>query len=336
MVKIKSGKRANLVDVAKAANVSVMTVSRAVRGIDGVSVKKRAEILKIAKKMGYTPNSSARSLAVSNSDLVGISLPTLYNDVFADMLFGMRQTFENAGFSTVIDTTGYDLSVEQQWVERILSWRPAAMVLTGTDHSTALRDTLRRSGIPTLEIWDTGANPVDINVGIDHENAGHVVGVFARRLGYRRPAFVGAPKGRDPRADKRLAGFAGAFDQKVQTAHTSAHNNFQAGRDGTQELLTSDLRPDVIFYLNDHLAFGGLMACEKAGLNCPRDIGIIGFNALDLTTITHLPMTTVQTPRRLIGVTGARNLLARINGLTCARSVVLPLQLVEGATTRLQ
>lgn len=336
MTRIEHHGRPKLKDIAAAANVSIMTASRALRGVDGVSEAKRQEILKIASDLSYLPNLNARSLVVENSDLVGVSMPTLYNDVFAGMLAGMRQTFEHAGLATVFDTTNYNPMIEQAWVERILSWRPAAMVLTGIDHTPLLKENLRRSGVPTLEIWDTAPDPIDICVGIDHEHAGYVAGVYARRLGYLRPAYVGALEGRDTRADKRLAGLSRAFGRTLATSLNAEENAYKSGGEGALDLMGRDPAPDVIFFLNDHLAFGGLMACERAGILCPRDIGIVGFNGLDLATTIHLPMTTVRTPRRAIGVMGARNLLARINGLEVEPSLTLPVQLVEGSTTRLR
>ncbi|WP_412770312.1 substrate-binding domain-containing protein [Rhizobium mesoamericanum] len=91
-----------------------------------------------------------------------------------------------------------------------------------------------------------------------------------------------------------------------------------------------------MFYLNDHLAFGGLTACQSFGLQIPQDIGIVGFNALGLTKVLSVPVTTVCTPRRLMGVMGARNLLARIRGAKVPNSICLPVEIISGATTRLQ
>ncbi|KAJ54618.1 hypothetical protein ACMU_15990 [Actibacterium mucosum KCTC 23349] len=332
----RNSDRAGLREVAAAAGVSMMTVSRAIRGIEGVSDKKRAEILRVAKRLNYSPNLNARSLVAEASDLVGISLPTLYNDVFAGMLAGMRNTITNAGFATVLDTTNYDLDVELDWVQRVLSWRPAAMVLTGVHHHPELRDTLRQAEIPTLEIWDVTADPIDLCVGLDHRNAGLVAGNYARKLGYKRPAFVGAPRGIDLRAEKRVEGLRTAFDTHLPAERVDDPNSYAAGAEGVRRLLDRDPRPDVLFFLNDHLAFGGMMAAQAAGLDVPGDIGIVGFNALDLTTALPVALTTIQTPRRQIGVTGARNLLARIKGLSPDRTVQLPVELLQGATTRLQ
>jgi LacI family gluconate utilization system Gnt-I transcriptional repressor len=327
-------------DVARRAGVSIMSVSRALRGVEGVSEKKRAEIIKIARQMKYMPNSNARSLVVANSNLIGISLPTFAGEVFAEILSGMRRTFDLAGYSSVIDTTEYSRDAELSWIRRLLSWQPAGIILTGTDHHPDTRDLLRSSPIPVLEIWDHTADPVDICVGINHVDAGELIGNHIAALGYTRPAFVGTPQGHDLRADGRLAGirraFAGVQGGEVVVADTRLGNAFVTGFDGTAQLLATGARPDVICYLNDLMAFGGMMQCQKLGLNVPRDIGIVGFNGLDLTSVLPVELTTVRTPRHLMGVTRARNLLARINGAAVDRSVLLSPELVQGQSTRRQ
>jgi LacI family gluconate utilization system Gnt-I transcriptional repressor len=75
------------------------------------------------------------------------------------------------------------------------------------------------------------------------------------------------------------------------------------------------------------------MACQTRGLSIPDDIGIIGFNSLDLASVLPKKLTTIRTPRRLMGITGARNLLARINGVSIQPTTVLPLEFIHGETT---
>ncbi len=327
-------------DVAEATNVSIMTVSRAMRGVEGVSPAKRAEILRAAKRLGYRPNRNAVSLAASHSTLIGISLPTLFNEVFADILDGMRRTFDMAGFDLVLDNSDYDPQREEAWVERMIDWRPAGVVLSGVDHSQRVREQLRGANIPTLEIWDRHDDPIDICVGVDHEAAGVMIGRHLASLGYRRPAFVGVEAGRDPRAEKRLAGLRRAFadhESQVMVRRSERHASFEAGMNETIALLAApETRPDCICYLNDHMAFGGMSTCEKAGIAVPDGMGIVGFNGLGINAVLAKPLTTVLTPRLLMGSMGARLLLARIHGAKVDRSVSIPTELFPGQTTRLQ
>ena len=319
--------------VAKAAGVSVMSVSRAMRGVDGISAKKRDAILAIARDLNYVPNNNARALSQTNADLIGISLPTLFNDVFADVLIGMRGTIRRAGYSTVIDTMDYDADMELRWVKRLLSWRPAAIILTGVDHHPDLRGLLKDAQIPTLETWDYSDDPIDICVGIDHFAAGAELAIAIAELGYTKPAFVGVEPGQDTRADKRALGIESVFEQPLLRIAADTENAFRMGAAGMRDLLAHET-PDVVFFLNDHMAFGGLVAAQSAGLSVPEDIGIVGFNALDLNTVLPMPLTTMETPRRIMGVTGARQLLARLNGIDAERALTLPVKFIPGATTR--
>ncbi|MGL4440580.1 MAG: LacI family DNA-binding transcriptional regulator [Bosea sp. (in: a-proteobacteria)] len=325
--------------MAELVGVSIMTVSRAMRGVEGVSSARRTEILNVAKQLGYRPNRTARSLAASHSTLIGISLPTLYNEVFADILDGMRRAFDVAGYDLVLDNSDYDSRREALWVERMIDWKPAGVILSGVDHTPEVREELRAAGIPTLEIWDQCADPIDICVGIDHVAAGRLLGHQLVACGYRKPAFVGVEEGRDPRAEKRLSGLSAALMEagirELTVRRSEKHASFEAGMNGTRALLASGgAPPDCICYLNDHMAFGGLSTCEKLGLATPEDIGIIGFNGLGINAVLPRPLTTVITPRLLMGSLGARTLLARINGAKVERQSVVPVELSIGATTR--
>jgi LacI family gluconate utilization system Gnt-I transcriptional repressor len=313
-----------------------MTVSRALRGVEGVSERKRTEILKLARQMKYVPNSNARSLVVSNSNLIGISFPTFAAEVFAEILNGMRGTFDTAGYSSVIDTTDYSRTAELSWVKRLLSWQPAAIILTGIDHDNQTRELLRASKIPVLEIWDHTDDPIDACVGIDHFAAGQLIGQHAFELGYKAPAFVTTPSGHDIRADARREGVRSVYaGTDVRTSRPPLDNAFLTGFVGTESLI-ADKSPDVIFYLNDHMAFGGLMACRKLGLSVPDQIGIIGFNGLDIIDVLPVKLTTVKTPRKTMGILGARAILARIHGIPAVPPQALPVEFVPGETTRQQ
>ncbi|MEL6751939.1 MAG: LacI family DNA-binding transcriptional regulator, partial [Pseudomonadota bacterium] len=109
IVRARSDNRtdARIEDVARACNVSIMSVSRAMRGVEGVSAATREKVQRMARQLGYQPSSVAGSLAAANSTLIGISVPTLHDEVFSDIFDAMRAVFTRAGFQTVFDTTDY-------------------------------------------------------------------------------------------------------------------------------------------------------------------------------------------------------------------------------------
>lgn len=327
------GKPPGIRDIADAVGASMMTVSRALRGVEGVSAARRAEILRVAAAIGYRGNKAAQALAVAHSNLVCVSVPTLFNDVFADILEGMRPVLDRAGLDLVLDVSGYDPAREAQWVERMLEWRPAGVILTGVDHAPGVAQSLRKAKIPTLEIWDVSDDPIDICVGVDHVAAGAALGAYLTSVGYRSLGYVGAAEGRDARSEKRLVGLAQAFQGQVRSASIEGASSFESGRDGVTRLLDA-ARPDVVVFLNDHMAFGGLCGLGAFGLSCPADIGLCGFNGLGLNAVLERPLTTMATPRREIGRIGAQHLVRRLNGAVCERVTYLGTELFLGSTTR--
>lgn len=336
---IRRTRRTTLDDVARATGVSAMSVSRALRGIEGVSDKKSAEIRKMAERLGYAPNRVAASLAAAHSTLIGVSVPTLADDVFAEIFAGMRGVLNKAGFQTVIDTTEYQREREAMWIERMLTWRPAGVIVSGFDHSEKAQRQLKTAGIPILEIWDYSDKAVDLCVGIDHFKAGSEIGAHLLDLGYRRPAYVGIERDLDKRAEERLKGLRAAFAragcQLCTYARVPDAPSFEGGKKGACIVLASDIpSPDVIYFLNDHMAFGGLMACRAAGLSVPDDIGIVGFNGLNINSVLERPLTTTITPRLAIGRRGATLLVAKILGARTDRRLELPTTIFAGETTR--
>jgi len=330
--------RVKIEDVAREAGVSIMSVSRAMRGVEGVSAKKRQEILDIARRLRYSPSSVAGSLAAADSKLIGVSVPTLDDAVFGEIFAAMRASFLKAGYQTVFDTSYYEESHEEIWVERMIAWRPAGIVLSGTQHSKRTARMLRRSGIPTLEIWAHSQDPIDICVGIDHADAGYQMALKLIELGYRRPAYVGAKENYDKRAQHRFEGFRRAFKEEGSQFGCSVRMDgllsFEGGRAGTAKLLKSARTAfDVVYFLNDHMAFGGMMEMEARGIDVPGDIGIVGFNGLRINNVLNKQITTSITPRTEMGELGARTLLARINGLAPIPSAALPVKIRLGDTT---
>lgn len=323
-------------DVARVAGVSPMSVSRALRNAPGVSDATRERILSIAQELGYERSTVASNLAGERSTLIGISVPTLFDAVFAEILDGMRPILDRRGFQTVVHTSGYDEIREAEWLDQIVAWRPAGIVMTGVDHSLSIRTRLRRADVPTLEIWDVTDDPIDICVGLDHIEAGRSMAAHLAALGYRRPAYVGFSGALDQRGGKRFQGFRDHFvavGGALSAAYVTEDNaSFQAGYQGASEVLSS--KPDLIYFLNDHMAFGGMMACHSAGLDVPGDIGVAGFNDLNINIVLPQSITTSRSPRQEIGKQGASALINRIAGAEVPRCARLSCVVIPGATTQ--
>ncbi|MEO1308360.1 MAG: LacI family DNA-binding transcriptional regulator, partial [Pseudomonadota bacterium] len=184
--------KVSLSEVARAAGVSKMTASRVLRGEGGYSEKTRATVMEKVDALGYLPNRLATVFAGDKaSTFVGVSIPDLGNEVFAQVLEGIDRKLGSFGHQTVLGLTQHTLAQEEAWIQTVLSWQPAGLILTGRYHSNRSMEMLLNAGIHVVEIWDLNSSPLDMSVGLNHFDSGFDMGRFLVGRGYRHIGYVG-------------------------------------------------------------------------------------------------------------------------------------------------
>ncbi|MEM7524442.1 MAG: LacI family DNA-binding transcriptional regulator, partial [Pseudomonadota bacterium] len=156
-----------------------MTASRVLREGGGYSEETRTRVLAQVERLGYLPNRLATVFAGDRrSTFVGVSIPELGNEIFAQVLEGIDRRLRAFGHQSVLGMTGHapDEEDEESWIETVLSWQPAGLIVTGPMHSQKAAQMLRSAGVPIVEIWTFNAEPLDMNVGLDHFASGLEVG----------------------------------------------------------------------------------------------------------------------------------------------------------------
>lgn len=303
----------NISDVAQAAGVGESTVSRVVRNRGAVSSKTRARVEAAIARLGYVPNRIAGSLASTGSHLVAIVIPSLSNIVFPDILSGVESVLDEAGLQPVIGVTEYDMQREEKLIASMLSWRPAAVLVAGLEHTPAACAMLKASNVRIVELLDTDGEGLDIVVGFSNRDAGMASGRFLLGRNYRRIAYVGGDLARDTRAGKRFYGFMASLQnagaELVDREFVAYPSSVEAGRIGLKTLLARKNRPDAVYFSNDDMAMGGYFHCLAHNIAVPAQLALMGHNGLDVGRFAAQPLTTVRTPRREIGVAAARLLL---------------------------
>lgn len=325
-----------LAQVARLAGVSEITASRAVRGSGLVSAGTAKRVTEAAATIGYVQNRVAGALAGAASNQVGVILPSLSNIVFADVLKGLEDRLEAAGFHPVLGISHYDADREERLVRSLLSWRPAGIVVATTQLTPDARRMLRDATCPVIEIMDLVADPIDMTVGISHFDAGRATARHVTARGYRSFAYIGHDISVDRRALARLEGFrrglAEAGHGVATTILRDAASSIALGRDATRELLAVTGHPALVYYSNDDMAVGGAFECMAQGKAVPDDIALVGFNGLEVGQSLPLPLTTMSSNRALIGATAADLLIRRLAGKACETSVDVGVTMMEGAT----
>lgn len=302
-----------LTDVAKLAGVSENTVSRVIRNKGPIADGTRSRVLSAIDTLGYVPNRAAGSLASSGSMLIGVVLPSLSNIVFPEVLRGIHSALATTEYQALVGVTEYDALTEQGIVSSLLAWKPAAIIMTGFEHTDATRKMLANSRVRVAELMDIDAEPIDIAIGLSHRKAGYDSGSYLISKGYRRFGYVGHDWVADRRARMRYDGLCAALSDAG--LKLSAEQRFDgpsstiAGRDTLANLLRQGSDVDVVVFSNDDMAVGGFFHCLSAGIVVKKDLGLFGFNGLDIGQSLPTPLSTVRSNRFLIGQTAVEKLL---------------------------
>ncbi len=316
--KSRSTGRVTLSDVAIAAGVSPITVSRALRGERSVAADLVSKVMEASARLGYIPDPAARALASQRSDHVAILIPKLSNALFVDLLDAAQQTLRAAGFQTLIGITHYDSAQEELLLKEQLSHRPAGLLITGLNYSATTRQLIQTSHVPCVHLMDLPnqqESELPYCVGFRQSAAGAALTQHLLASGRRRIAFAGAQL--DQRVMQRLYGWretlkaAGLYDQTLEWLNP-ASSSLALGGVMFEQIVGQRPEIDAVFFCNDDLAQGALLAALRLGIDVPKRIAVAGFNDLTGSDQMLPTLTTVRTPRAQIGVAAAEMLLSII------------------------
>ncbi len=305
-------------DVSEASGVSEMTVSRVLRNRGDVSQGTRKKVLEAAKRLGYVPNKIAGALASKRVNLVAVIIPSMSNMVFPEVMSSISAELEETDLQPVVGLTNYVPEQEEKVLYEMLSWRPSGVIIAGLEHTDAARAMMRNAGIPVIEIMDVDGEPVDTAVGISHRRAGRKMATAIIKAGYKKIGFLGTKMPLDHRARKRFEGFTQALAKEgIEIADQEFYSGGSAlakGRELTEALLARTPDLDFLYYSNDMIGAGGLLHLREQGIDIPGQIGLAGFNGVDLLDGLPQQLATMDACRRDIGRIAARIIADRTAG----------------------
>ncbi len=338
MGKIHNPERVTLSDVADAAGVSAITVSRALRQPHKVSPLLRERIGEAVAALGYMPDPAARALASQRTNIIGALIPSVTNHVFSDVLRAIYDGIDRTGYLLQLANTRYSTLAEENLLRLFLSQKPAGLIVAGTDQSPAARAMLEAAPCPVVQIMETGADPVDMLVGFSHYDAAGAAARHAIACGYRALGFLGARM--DPRTQRRFAGFreaalaAGAFDER-RVVTTPAASSYSVGAALLTELLERAPETDLVFCNNDDLAIGALFEARRRRIDVPERLGVIGFNDFEIAAAAEPSLTSVHTWREEMGEQALSMLIDAIEGRPPRQKIVdLGFKVIPRRSTR--
>ncbi|MEA2706038.1 MAG: LacI family transcriptional regulator [Gemmatimonadaceae bacterium] len=301
-------------DVARAANMSVATVSRVLNGSGPVSEETGRLIREVADRMRYVPHSGARSLITSKTETLGVLLPDLYGEFFSEIIRGMDSTAQRHGFHLLISRTYADKH-EIETAMRAMRGRVDGVVVLSPDLDA---DSLLNlpSTIPVVLLCSVSKSNEMDSLTIQNCRGAREMVTHLVKLGHRRIAIIkGSPRNYD--ATERLRGYRTALRDAGMALEPSLEREGDfmeaAGYAAAIDLLAMRKRPTAIFAANDAMAIGALSALRESGVRVPEEIAVAGFDDIPLARYMDPPLSSVHVP---ICELGARAVEMLLHGVT--------------------
>ncbi len=332
-----------MVDLARAAGVSSMTVSRAFRQDSSVDERTRRRILEIAEEMGYVFDTTAANLRRQKTGFVAVTVPSINNANFAETVYALSAELSAAGLQVLLGYDLYDTAVEERLIEQLVRRRPEAIVVTGGSHTERTRKRLAASGVPVVETWDLPAQPIGNVVGFSNARAMELMVDHLVAQGLTRIAFLGGETSEDTRGADRRRGFREAMRRHgLDDSHLvpvgAPHATMATGAQAMAALLDSEPGMEAAIGVSDLAAFGALSACQTRGMRVPDDIAIAGFGAYDVGAVCVPPLTTIDPHCAEIGRRTGKLLVDLLSESEPRRARVSieidPAMLARGSTSR--
>lgn len=319
---------ATIRDVAKAAGVSVATVSRALNGAGRVLPETRERILAAARELRFTPSGAARSLITRRTDTIGALLPDLHGEFFSELIRGIDQAARARGLHLLVSSSHGDAD-EAAAALRAMNGRVDGLLVM-TPHADA--DFLARNlpgSLPAVLINTGAESPGHARFVVDNVGGAQAITRHLAAAGRRRIAHIAGPEGNEEAADRLRgyrAGLRAGQHETVVAGDFSEASGWSAGR----RLAQMKPRPDAVFAANDMMAVGCLAALAEAGLRVPEDVAVAGFDDIPIARYVSPSLTTVRVPIAALGAAALDAVAQAIESpeTAAAHTRVLPVELV--------
>jgi LacI family transcriptional regulator len=311
----------SLKDLAAELNVSISTVSRALKNHPDISSELIQKVQDLAHARNYTPNPLAMGLLRQETRMIGVIVPDLVTHFFSSVISGIEYVAKQNGYFILISSSSESYEKEVDSVKNLLQTRVEGLIVCLSQETKTFDhfDTLIANEIP-LVFFDRVCRTNEVpSVVADNKEAARKVVCHFYENGYRRIAYINGPEQLSI-SQQRYAGYLQGledchlpFDQKLVT-----HCNLSTedASIATRSLLSLKNHPDAILGINDTVIFAAMKEIKQFGLNIPNDIGLIGFTDEFHSTVVDPSLTSVTFPTFEIGEAAARLFIERIHNPT--------------------
>jgi len=328
MVSRREKKRANLRDVAKAANVSVATVSRVLNTPGVVQKDTLLRVQNAIAALNFHPSAAARAINSGRSKILGALIPSLDNDIFALTIEALENRLGDYGFSLVVATTAEDPIQEARKAKELVNIGVEGLFLSGVSYSADLHDLLRRTGVPAVAMSYFDPDFEYPTIGYDNKKAAQTALEHLVALGHQRIAVVHGPQTNNDRTRARILG-ASTQRADVSVTYLETELSVAGGAEMVVRTLAAGHGFDAYLCVSDVLAYGVLFELQRRGIAVPAAASVVGIHDLPSAQHTSPRLTTVRLPAKEMGTSAAEALAEWVENdirpaPRCFESVLVP------------
>lgn len=314
-------KEVTIYDIARELNLSIATVSRALKNDSVVSKKTKKKIVDAAAEMGYRTNHFARNLRQQKTNTIGVIVPRLNSYFMSSVIAGIESVCNENGYNIIISQSSESQVQEASIAQNLFNHRVDGLLVSLAYDTTDYThfQPYQNKEVPIVFFDRTDDSLDSSSVLIDNEMAGFTATEHLIQQGCKRIVHVTAHSFRNVYQD-RVKGYKKALaknnlpfnDQMIITNNLSQ----EAGIKVAEIIQSMHPKPDGVFFANDNCAVGCMVALKKAGWRIPDDIAVVGFNNDPVATVVEPNLTTIHYPGLTMGRMAANHLIGTLNGNT--------------------
>ena len=300
----------SLRDVAKAAQVSVGTVSNVLNRPEVVAPMTLARVQEIIKDLGFVPNGFARHLRSGHSRTLGLIVPDVANPFFTEVARGVEDAASKRDYAVFLCNSDESATKEDRYVNVLIQQQVRGVLITPADMKSDRLEVMRERGIAVTLLDREIKGRKQCSVSVDDVHGGQIAIEYLAGLGHKNIAWVCGPESIPQVADRgagvtKAAKVAGA---KIETIRVPLMNAAK-GEEAAKRILELDAMPTAIFCANDLLALGVMRALLANKVRIPEQVSVLGYDNIDIAPSAAVPLSSIAQPSYQMGVTAADLLL---------------------------
>jgi LacI family transcriptional regulator len=339
---MSNDKEVTIYDIADRLNVSIATVSRALKDDPVVNKKTKKKIFELAEELGYRSNHFARNLRNQRTETIGVIVPRLNSYFMSTVIAGIENIANSEGYNLIISQSSESAEKEKVSAKTMFNSRVDGLLVSlSYDTNDLLHfEQFSRKKIPVI-FFDRGEEHTNFtNVLIDNRRAAYEATRHLIEQGCKKIVHITAKRKRNVYVD-RFKGYQDALAENnipfKEEWVIIGNLSLEAGTDAAGVILKMDPLPDGVLVANDSCAVGCMLSLKQAGIRIPEDIAFVGFNNDPVSKVIEPNLTTINYPGYEMGEVAARNLINHLNGTSPIRSthtIVLRSELIIRASSQ--